>query len=112
MTNYYSDYMSEDYDRLAELLDDGKVVVCYVDFVFDTGESRKVFRDVAKAKKRSERHVIGSPYYGYVVEARGIRYIDYENKQEQMRGVTFKSECERLRLQYIDLDYVEDRRDT
>lgn len=93
--------MCEDYDRLIELLDGGNVVVCYVDYVYDSGEKKTVYRDVAKAKA-TERYRQGTPNYGYIVEARGIRYIEWDNRKESLRGITFKNECEKLRLQFIE----------
>lgn len=103
--NYYSDHLSEDYDRLTELLDKGYVVICFVDYIFDTGAKKQVFRDVAKVKVKSDRYSFSSPNYGYVVEARGIRYVDWDRRMQQLQGKTFVSECERLRLQFIDFLY-------
>lgn len=102
MINYYDGFMSDDYDKLMELLDQGNVVACYVDYTVDYGSEKKVFRDIAKAKKK-ERYNITSPNYGYVVEARGIRYIDWDRNREKLQFVTFKDECERNNLQFIEL---------
>ena len=94
--------MSDDYQKLMKLLDEGYVIVCYVDYDYDTGGRREIHRDVAKAKIKSERYNYNSPNYGYVVEARGIRYLDWDKRMLKV-DKTFESECERLRLQFIDI---------
>ena len=102
MKNYYDGYMKDDYDHLIALLEQGNVVVCYVDYIYDTGEKKTVYRDVAKAKV-TEKYPIGSPNHGFVVEARGIRYIDWNKRKQELRHVTFQEEGAKLRLQYIEI---------
>lgn len=98
--NYYAGLMSDDYDRLRSLLDDGNVVVCFVDYVYDTGGKRITFRDVAKVK--SNDYGVMSKNYGYVVEARGIVYINWDRRMQELRGVTFEGLCEDMNLKFID----------
>lgn len=93
--------MSDDYGRLMSLLDDGNVVVCFVNYVYDTGAKKITYRDVAKAK--SNEQGIGSKSYGYVVEARGIRYLEWDRRMVGLRGVTFEQMCEDLNLQFIEI---------
>lgn len=95
--------MSEDYEKLRKLLDDGNVVVCFVNYLYDMGGRKIMFRDVAKAKSNDYNPL--SPNYGYVVEARGIRYLEWDRNMEKLRGVTFETLCEDLKLQYIDVVY-------
>ena len=102
--NYYSSMMSADYEKLKKLLDDGNVVVCFVNYLYDMGAGRKItYRDVAKVK--SNDYNPNSKNYGYVVEARGIVYMDWDRNKGELRHVTFEELCEELNLQYID--YVE-----
>ena len=100
-SNYYVRMMSDDYDRLRKLLDDDQVVVCFVNYEYDTGGKRIMFRDVAKVK--SNDYSQNSMNYGYVIEARGIVYGSWDRRMEKLRGVTFRGECERLGLQYLDI---------
>lgn len=99
--NYYAQYMSEDYDKLRRLLDDGNVVVCFVNYIYDMGDRKITFRDVAKAKSNDYNPI--SKNYGYVVEARGIRYLEWDGRMRELRGVEFDALCEELKLQFIDL---------
>lgn len=100
-TNYYQGVMSEDYDKLRKLLDDGYVVVCFVNYLYDMGGGRKItYRDVAKAK--SNDYNPNSPNYGYVVEARGIIYLNWDKRMKELRDVSFEDMCEQVKLQYID----------
>jgi len=98
--NYYSHVMSSDYEKLRKLLDDNYVVVCFVDYVYDTGGRKITYRDVAKAKSKDFRPVSGS--YGYVVESRGIVYLDWDRRMKELRDVSFEQMCEELRLEFID----------
>ena len=93
--------MSDDYDKLRKLLDEGNVVVCFVDYLFDTGGRRITYRDVAKVK--SNDYNPNSKNYGYVVEARGIVYMNWDRRMTELRGVTFKGLCEDINLQFIDI---------
>lgn len=99
--NYYAPYMSDDYDRLVKLLDEEKVLVCFVNYRYDTGGKVTIFRDVAKVK--TNEYPPYSKNYGYVIEARGIIYGCWDRRMEEF-GKTFKDECERLKLQYIDYE--------
>ena len=92
--------MSSNYDKLRKLLDDGYVVVCFVSYVYDTGGRKITYRDVAKAKSKDFRPVSGS--YGYVVEARGIVYMDWDRRMLELRGVSFEQMCEEIGLEFID----------
>lgn len=92
--------MSDNYDRLVELLDKGFVVACFVDYVYDTGSRKILYRDIAKVKANDRPK--GSKGYGYVIEARGIIYGSWDRRGLELRGVTFRNECERLNLLYID----------
>ena len=98
--NYYKDFMSDDYKKLRKLLDEGKVVVCFVNYVYDTGGRKILYRDVAKAKSNDYREM--SDNYGYVVEARGIVYANWDRKMLKLREFTFEAMCEEIGLQYID----------
>ena len=101
--NYYADYMSRDYEKLQELLDAGNVVACYVDYLYDMGGRKVMFRDICKARAKEK-----SPYsidYGYVIESRGIVYSDWDRNFEKLRHVSFADECERMRLEFIDFGY-------
>lgn len=101
-SNYYSQYMSEDYEKLRKLLDDGNVVVCFVNYVYDVGGGRKItYRDVAKVKSNDYNQ--NSPNYGYVVEARGIVYMNWDRRMKELRDVSFETMCEEINLQYIDV---------
>lgn len=100
--NYYSEHMSSDYEKLRKLLDDGYAVVCFVNYVYDTGSEKITFRDVAKAK--SNDYNPNSKSYGYVVEARGIVYINWDVRMKELRYVTFETLCEEIGLQFIDYD--------
>ena len=102
--NLYSSLMSSDYGRLRRLMDDGFVVVCFVDYVFDTGGRRMVFRDVAKAKANDYNP--NSKNYGYLLEARGIVYLSWDKRMSELRGVTFEGLCEDINVQFID-NYAE-----
>ena len=99
--NYYAQFMSEDYEKLRKLLDDGNVVVCFVNYLYDMGGRKIMFRDVAKVK--SNDYNTNSRNYGYIVEARGIRYLEWDKNMEMLRGVTFEGLCEEMNLQYIDM---------
>ena len=100
-SNYYAQYMSEDYGKLRKLLDDGNVVVCFVNYVYDVGGGRKItYRDVAKAKSNDYNPF--SKNYGYIVEARGIRYLEWDARMTELRGMTFEGMCEEMNLQFID----------
>ena len=99
-TNYYSALMSRDYGKLRDLLDRGIVAVCFVDYVYDTGARKTVFRDVAKAKSNDQNP--NGRSYGYVVEARGIVYISWDRRMQELRGVRFEELCEELNLEFID----------
>lgn len=92
--------MSDDYGHLAELLDAGNMVVCFIDYEYRTGDRTIVFRDVAKA--RSNDYAPSSHNYGYTVEARGIVYLSWDRRMLELRGVTFAGMCEELRLQFIE----------
>ena len=95
--------MSDDYEKLIKLLDEGNVVVCFVNYLYDTGGRKIVFRDVAKAKSNDYNH--NSPNYGYVVEARGIVYLNWDRRMKELRDVSFAKMCENINLQYIDVVY-------
>lgn len=95
--------MSDDYEKLIKLLDEGNVVVCFVNYLYDTGGRKIVFRDVAKAK--SNDYNPNSPNYGYVVEARGIVYLNWDRRMKELRDVSFAKMCENINLQYIDVVY-------
>ena len=100
-SNYYSQSMSNDYGKLMKLLDDDQVVVCFVDYEYDTGGRRMMFRDVAKVKSNDYNQ--NSKNYGYVIEARGIVYGTWDRRMQELRGYTFEQECERLGLKFIDI---------
>lgn len=102
-SNYYAQHMSDDYEKLRRLLDDGNVVVCFVDYVYDTGGRKITYRDVAKAK--SNDYSPASANYGYVVEARGIIYISWDANMKRLRDITFEQMCGDLRLEFIDVVY-------
>lgn len=102
-TNYYAAHMSDDYGKLTRLLDDGNVVVCFVNYLYDMGGRRIMYRDVAKAKSNDYNPM--SPNYGYVVEARGIVYLSWDRRMKELRGVTFEDMCEDLKLEFIDVVY-------
>lgn len=102
-SNYYAQLMSDDYEKLIKLLDEGNVVVCFVNYLYDTGGRKIVFRDVAKAK--SNDYNPNSPNYGYVVEARGIVYLNWDRRMKELRDVSFAKMCENINLQYIDVVY-------
>lgn len=95
--------MSDDYEKLIKLLDEGNVVVCFVNYLYDTGGRKIVFRDVAKAK--SNDYNPNSPNYGYIVEARGIVYLNWDRRMKELRDVSFAKMCENINLQYIDVVY-------
>ena len=99
--NYYADRMSDDYERLEKLLDDGNVIVCFVNYEYRTGGKDILYRDVAKVHANDYRPM--SMNYGYVIEARGIVYGSWDGNMYKLRGRTFADECERLGLQFIDL---------
>lgn len=101
-TNYYAPFMSRDYDRLKKLLDRDNVVVCFVDYLYDTGGRRIMFRDVAKVKNNDSP--VYSKSYGYTVEARGIIYGQWDSRMNR----TFEEECERMNLEFIDYGGAED----
>lgn len=101
--NYYAQHMSADYGKLRELLDNGNVLVCFVDYEYRMGENKILFRDVAKAKSNDYNPI--SKNYGYVVEARGIRYLEWDGRMAELRHVTFEQMCEDLRLEYIYVEY-------
>lgn len=92
--------MSDDYERLEKLLDDKNVVVCYVDYLYRTGERDILYRDVAKVHANDYRQM--SMSYGYVIEARGIVYGMWDRNMKNLRGKTFADECKRLNLEFID----------
>ena len=98
--NYYSQQMSRDYDKLRKLLDDGYVVVCYVDYKYCTGERTITFRDIAKAKSNDANP--NTENYGYSVSARGIVYIDWKRSTKALRHVSFEELCDELNLEFID----------
>ena len=98
--NYYAESMSDDYEKLRKLLDDGNVVVCFIDYEYRTGGKTTVFRDVAKAK--NNEYNPNSKNYGYVVEARGIVYMSWDRRMLELRGVTFDGLCQDINLQFID----------
>ncbi len=100
-TNYYSGCMSDDYDKLMKLLDTGNVVVCFVDYVYDTGGKKTLYRDVAKVHSNNYSQI--SANYGYIVEARGIVYASWDRRMEKLRGVTFEGMCDDVNLQFIDI---------
>ena len=100
-SNYYAQYMSEDYDKLKRLLDEGNVVVCFVNYEYRTGDMKIIFRDVAKVKSNDYNQ--NSMNYGYVVEARGIRYMEWDRRMPDLRHVTFEDMCKELKLQFIDV---------
>ena len=93
--------MSDDYERLRRLLDDGNVVVCFVNYIYDMGGRKITFRDVAKVK--SNDYSPSSRNYGYIVEARGIRYLEWDCRMKELRGIDFDTLCEEIGLQYIDM---------
>ena len=99
-SNYYADVMSEDYEKLRKLLDGGNVVVCFVNYLYDMGGRKIMFRDVAKVK--SNDYNPNSLNYGYVVEARGIVYMQWDGNMKKLRGVTFEALCEEIGLQFVD----------
>ena len=99
--NYYDGSMSSDYGELRNLLDKGYVVVCYVNYLYRTGERTVVFRDVAKAKSNDRNP--NTQGYGYTVEARGIIYLSWDRSMETLRGMTFEQMCEDLKLEWICL---------
>lgn len=102
-TNYHAQYMSSDYDKLRRLLDDGNVVVCFVNYIYDTGERKITYRDVAKAK--SNDYNPNSPNYGYVVESRGIVYLNWDRRMKELRDIDFDTMCEDLKLEFVDVVY-------
>lgn len=102
-TNYHAQYMSSDYDKLRRLLDDGNVVVCFVNYIYDTGERKITYRDVAKAK--SNDYNPNSPNYGYVVESRGIVYLNWDRRMKDLRDIDFDTMCEDLKLEFVDVVY-------
>lgn len=102
-SNYYAQFMSDDYEKLIKLLDDGNVVVCFVNYPYDTGGRKIMFRDVAKVK--SNDYNPNSMNYGYVVEARGIIYLSWDRRMKELRDVSFETMCEDLKLEYIDVVY-------
>ena len=93
--------MSEDYEKLRKLLDDGNVVVGFVNYKFQTGGKTILFRDVAKIKSNDYNQ--NSQNYGYIVEARGIVYLAWDRRMNELRGVTFEGLCEEMNLQYIEI---------
>lgn len=95
--------MSSDYGKLRKLLDEGNVVVCFVNYLYDMGGRRITFRDVAKAKSNDRNPL--SHDYGYVVEARGIVYLTWDRRMKELRDVTFEMMCENLKLEFIDVVY-------
>ena len=95
--------MSSDYDKLRRLLDDNNVVVCFVNYVYDTGGRKITYRDVAKAK--SNDYNPNSLNYGYVVEARGIVYMNWDRRMKDLRDIDFETMCEDLKLEFIDVVY-------
>ena len=95
--------MSSDYDKLRRLLDDGNVVVCFVNYIYDTGERKITYRDVAKAK--SNDYNPNSPNYGYVVESRGIVYLNWDRRMKELRDIDFDTMCEDLKLEFVDVVY-------
>ena len=100
--NYYSEYMSDNYEKLEKLLDDGNVVICFVNYEYRTGGRDILYRDVAKA--RNNDYQIFSQNYGYIIEARGIVYGSWDRNMFKLRGKKFSDECERLGLQFIDFE--------
>lgn len=98
--NYYENHMSADYDKLVKLLDEGKVVVCFVNYEYRVGEKAILYRDVAKVHANDYRPI--SPNYGYVIEARGIVYGSWDVNMQKLRGRKFEDECNRLKLEFID----------
>ena len=98
--NYYASIMSDDYEKLRKLLDEGYVVVCFVNYHYDTGGRKILFRDVAKAKNKDCNPI--SKNYGYIVEARGIIYLDWDRKMKELRDVSFEQMCEEIGLEFID----------
>ena len=99
--NFYEGRMSADYERLEKLLDEGNVVICFVDYNYRTGGKDILYRDVAKVHANDFRPM--SQNYGYVIESRGIVYGSWDRNMQKLRGKTFGDECTRLRLEYIDL---------
>lgn len=102
--NLYENFMSNDYAKLQKLLDEGNVVACYVNFLFDTGEKKIIYRDIAKARNNGKRLFSGD--YGYIVECRGKLYISWDKNMERLRKITFDEECEKLRLEFIDVELM------
>ena len=96
--------MSEDYDLLMKLLDEGNVVVCFVNYLYDTGGRKIVYRDVAKVKTNDYNP--NSMNYGYIIESRGIIYGQWDRRNQKLRDWSFKDECERLKLQFIDPNII------
>lgn len=99
--NYYESHMSADYERLMKLLDEGNVVVCFVNYEYRVGEKSILYRDVAKVHANDYRPI--SNNYGYVIEARGIVYGSWDVNMQKLRGKRFEDECTRLGLEFIDL---------
>lgn len=98
--NFYENRMSADYERLMKLLDEGNVVICFVNYEYKTGEKSILYRDVAKARTNDYSPI--SKNYGYVIEARGIVYGSWDTNMMKLRGKTFADECKRLGLEFID----------
>lgn len=94
--------MSSDYGKLQKLLDEGFVVACFVNYIFDTGEKKILYRDIAKVRNNGKRIFSGD--YGYVVECRGKVYTTWDKNMERLRKITFEEEFEKLRLEFIDFD--------
>ena len=92
--------MSDDYEKLEKLLDEGNVVVCFVNYEYRTGGRDILYRDVAKVHRNDYQPF--SKNYGYIVEARGIVYGSWNRNMKELRDKTFADECERLKLQFID----------
>lgn len=99
--NYYTAKMSDDFVKLARLLDEGNVVVCFVNYIYDTGTRKILYRDVAKV--HSNNYPQMSKNYGYIIESRGCVYGQWDKNMLELRKWTFRDECERLNLQYIDI---------
>ena len=99
-SNFYAEFMSDDYEKLMKLLDEGNVVVCFVNYEYRMGDMKIMYRDVAKAK--SNDYNFNSKNYGYVVEARGIRYLDWDRRMPELRHITFEEMCKELKLEFID----------
>lgn len=81
---------SRDYKRLKELLDEGKEIVCFVDYHWSDGE---VSRDICRARKTP------SDFEPYQFSVRGYCYGGYDPKLDRF---SFEKLMEAMNLEYIE----------